>query len=360
MPEPPPLAGILAVVSKSALSRVGVAVPPLAGADLRSFGARIEELGYASAWTNDQYHSAFVGAAVLASTTARIEIGTAAAQAFARTPLATATSALDLAALSGGRFRLGLASGVRRLVEGWHGVRYERPAARLREYAEVVTALMTLLPSEGALRWKGDFFNFDISGYEFPHPDVPRPPVYLSGVRTGMVAMAAEVADGFIGHPAYTPGWIDRVVRPAIIAGSRARPETRAPLRLIARATVIVGEDAAAVRVSAARHVAGLARARAYEDLFAQAGFNTLAEAMRRSSDQQSAAELATEDAIEAFTLAGSAAQVAERLAVRLRGVDQLVLSAPQHVSAGEFVESLALLSREVISGSTILARHPQ
>ncbi len=357
MPERASRAGILASVSESVLERVGVTVPPLVGAGLRSFGARVEELGFASAWTNDQYHSAFVGAAVIAATTTRIEVGTAAVQAFARTPLATATGALDLAALSGGRFRLGLASGVRRLVEGWHGVRYDRPAARLREYAAVVTALMARLPSAGALRWKGEFFDIDISGYEFPHPDVMRPPVYLSGVRSGMVAMAAEVADGFIGHPAYTPGWIEAVVRPAIQSGSKERAPNRPALRLIARATAVVGEDAGAVRESAALHVAVLARARAYEDLFAQAGFGALAEVMRREPDQQAAARLATDASIEAFTLAGTAGEVAEKLAVRLRGVDQLVLSPPQHVTAATFLDALTALSRVATSGRAVLAR---
>ena len=64
------------------------------------------------------------------------------AWAFTRSPMILALSALDIDEASGGRFRLGLGAGVKRLNETWHGVDYGRPAPHLRETVEAVRLII--------------------------------------------------------------------------------------------------------------------------------------------------------------------------------------------------------------------------
>src|SRR4029077_5932551 len=74
----------------------------------------------------------------VAAQTERIDVGSAIFQIPARTPAMTAMTAATLDTLSGGRFRLGLGVSGPQVSEGWHGVRFDHPLARTREYVEIV------------------------------------------------------------------------------------------------------------------------------------------------------------------------------------------------------------------------------
>ena len=102
-----------------------------------------ERLGFDSVWSAEAYGSdAVTTVAWVAARTERIDVGTAIMQIPARTPAATAMTAITLDHLSGGRFRLGLGMSGPQVVEGWHGVPYGKPLARTREYVEIVRAML--------------------------------------------------------------------------------------------------------------------------------------------------------------------------------------------------------------------------
>ena len=102
-----------------------------------------ERLGYDSVWTAESYGSdAVTTIAWIAARTTRIHVGTAIMQIGARTPAASAMTAMTLDALSGGRFRLGLGVSNPQVVEGWHGQRFGKPLARTREYVSIVRAIL--------------------------------------------------------------------------------------------------------------------------------------------------------------------------------------------------------------------------
>ena len=328
------------------LSRISVALPPLTGPALPEFAREVERFGFGWSWTNDQYHSALVAAGAIAVATERIAIGTAVAQAFVRSPLVTALSAMDVAALCDGRFRLGLGSGVRRLVEGWHGVPYGKPAARLRECAELVRRIMGVAPTGEAIRWLGEHYQVDIAGYRYPSGGRRHIPILLTGVRPGMVQVAAEVADGFIGHPAFTPMWIAGVVRPALRAGASRRRPGLGALQVIARAAISIDSDGDRARTAARTYVADLAAGRAYTEIFQHAGF---AEAVAALRADPTATALVTEPMVDAFTVSGEPPDAFVRLADRMRGVDELLVSPAQSHSEdpGPFLQSL----RQIATG---------
>ena len=98
-----------------------------------------EALGVHSVWTVEGWgKDAVTPLAYLAARTDKIRLGTAIMQISARAPAMTAMTALTLAALSTNRFILGLGVSGPQVVEGLHGVRYDRPLSRLRETVEIV------------------------------------------------------------------------------------------------------------------------------------------------------------------------------------------------------------------------------
>src|SRR5436190_739351 len=102
-----------------------------------------ERLGFDSAWSAEAYGSDAVTLITWAAArTERIGVGTAIMQIPARSPAATAMTAITLDHLSKGRFRLGVGVSGRQVSEGWHGVAFNRPLERTREYVELVRVIL--------------------------------------------------------------------------------------------------------------------------------------------------------------------------------------------------------------------------
>ena len=131
--------------------------------------------------------------------------------------------------MSGGRFRLGLGSGVKRLNETWHNAEYGKPAPHLREAIEATRLIMQQAGAGEPIRYEGSYYDIDIKGWIRPHP-APREsvPIYTAGIQSGMCRMAGDVADGLIGHPIQSLRWIDEVVVDSFETGlkrSEPRPQ---------------------------------------------------------------------------------------------------------------------------------------
>ena len=162
-----------------------------------------EELGYECVWVSEAWGSDAVStAAWIAARTSRIGVGSAVMQLAARTPAATAMTAATLDTLSGGRFRLGLGTSGPRVVEGWHGVRFEDPLGWTREYVEVVRRALRrerLAFEGGRIRLpapRGTGLGEPLKLAFSPlRPDLP---IYLAALGPRNVALAAEVADGWL------------------------------------------------------------------------------------------------------------------------------------------------------------------
>src|SRR5256712_9780647 len=102
-----------------------------------------EALGFESVWMPEAYGTDAVSIlGALAARTERIGLGTGIVNVFSRTPALLAQTAVTLDQLSGGRFSLGLGTSGHQVVEGWHGVPFERPLRRMRETVEVIRQVM--------------------------------------------------------------------------------------------------------------------------------------------------------------------------------------------------------------------------
>src|ERR1700730_15406022 len=170
------------------------------GIDL-SLVQHAERLGFHSAWSAEAYGSDAVSPLCwIAARTERIRVGTAIMQIPARTPTLTATTALTIDQLSGGRFLLGLGVSGPQVVEGWHGVAFGKPLAKTREHVEIVRNVWR---REKPLEFKGQYYQIpyagaDATGLGKPlksilhgRPDIP---IYLAANRPKNEARASELA----------------------------------------------------------------------------------------------------------------------------------------------------------------------
>jgi alkanesulfonate monooxygenase SsuD/methylene tetrahydromethanopterin reductase-like flavin-dependent oxidoreductase (luciferase family) len=163
-----------------------------------------------------------------------LQLGTGIAMAFVRSPLETAMAALDLDRLSGGRLTLGLGSSVRDWNEARFGVPYDRPVARLRELVQLLHRLVTADEQREVGRFDGEFWQVDLRGVRLPRPVRPTLPITVAPLRAAMTEMAAEVADGILGHPVWSPRWITTEVRAAVERGLSRAGRRREDVRITA------------------------------------------------------------------------------------------------------------------------------
>jgi len=130
------------VSAPAALERVQIAGLGDSLEELGEQAREAEAAGIDCVWAVELFRSSVTQAMWLASQTETVGVATGIAWAFTRSPMILALSALDLDEASGGRFRLGLGAGVKRLNESWHGAEYGRPAPHLRETVEAVRLIV--------------------------------------------------------------------------------------------------------------------------------------------------------------------------------------------------------------------------
>jgi F420-dependent oxidoreductase-like protein len=189
--------------------------------------AEAERLGFDSAWSAEAYGSdALTPLAWWGSQTERIHLGTSICQLSARTPTAMAMAAIAMDHLTNGRFILGLGASGPQVVEGWYGQPYPKPLARTREYVEIIRKV---LARDEPVSYDGEFYQLPYPGgaglgkpvKSITHPLRKDLPIYLAAEGPKNVALAAEIADGWLAIY-YSPR-VDDFYREALNEGF-ARP----------------------------------------------------------------------------------------------------------------------------------------
>jgi len=291
-----------------------------------------DRLGYHSVWSAEAYGSDAVTTITwVAAQTARIKVGTAIMQIPARTPTLTATTALTLDELSGGRFVLGLGVSGPQVIEGWHGVAFGKPLLRTREYVEIVRAVWR---RDRPLEFKGACYQIPYAGPDATGLGKPLKsilhgradiPIYLAAIGPKNVALAAEIADGWL--PVFFSPERMTVFKDSLSAGFGAAGGGKSLARFDVAPTVpvILGADVQAcrdmVKPRLALYVGGMgARGRNfYNDLVRRYGYE---EAAVRIQDlylagKKAEAAAAVPDAlVDEIALCGPRERIKERLAL--------------------------------------------
>ena len=300
-----------------------------AGSDAAEVVRAAEGLGYESVWAAESYGSDVVSVlAWLAAQTETINLGAAIMQVPARPPAAAAMAGATIDKLSGGRFLFGFGPSGPQVSEGWYGVPYAKPWGRTREYIEVVREIIA---REGPVNHQGEH--------------------YTIGRKS--VEMAAEICDGwipiFFSVDAFEATWGEHL-EAGFAKGGRQRSDLEVSPSL---QVAIDGDLEAAKNVVKAGLVLyfggmGSRKTNFYVDLAHRFGFGDVADEVQQrfqDGDRGGAFEAMPDEIVEATSLVGTEAEVAERIErFRGAGIDRLICS-PVHVERAEQLHTLERLA---------------
>jgi len=296
-----------------------------------------ERLGVDAVWSAEAWgYDAVTPLAYLAAKTSRIKLGSGIIQAGTRTPALVAMTAMTLASLSNDRFLLGLGVSGPQVVEGWHGIPFERPVTRLREIIEIVR----LVSSGERLSYQGKVYQLPRPGGEGKAIRSSAParepvPVYLATLSPRSLRMTGELAQGWLGTsfmPEHAGVFFDDIA-----AGAQRAGRSLADLDLQAGGVVAFGEveELIPARKPGLAFTLGAMGSREhnfYNAAFQRAGYQEIAqEAQRRwlDGDREGAAALIPDELVLKTNLLGSEEQVQDRMrAYRDAGVTTLRVEA--------------------------------
>jgi F420-dependent oxidoreductase-like protein len=290
--------------------------------------AEAERLGFDSIWTAEAYGSdCLTPLAWWGASTSRIRLGTNILQLAARTPAATAMAAMTLDHLCGGRFVLGLGASGPQVVEGWYGQPYPRPLARTREYISLVRQIIA---RERPVEYDGEFFQLPYRGgtglgkplKSTVHPLRTDIPIFLAAEGPKNVALAAEIADGWL--PMFFSPASDGFYRTALAEGFARAGRTPDGFEVPAMVPVVVHDDVSAaadrVRPSLALYIGGMGAKSMnfHRDVFARMGYEETCEKVQQlylEGDKREAAAAIPTALVEDVALVGPPAKVRDELA---------------------------------------------
>ncbi|HLY94312.1 MAG TPA: LLM class F420-dependent oxidoreductase [Gaiellaceae bacterium] len=318
---------------------LGYATPGTNPAELAPLVKEAERLGYDSVWAAEAWGTDAVSVlAWMAASTSRIKVGSAIMQIPGRTPANTAMTAATLDLMSGGRFILGLGTSGPQVVEGWHGEPWGKPLVKTREYIEIVrSALRRDVVEHQGEHYRIPYDGPGATGLGKPLKMMLRPlradvPIYLAAIGPKNVALAAEIADG----------WLPIFVHPerfddafgASISGARAGFE------IAATAMVLVGDDVQALRDSLKPHLAlyvggmGAKGKNFYNSLMGRYGWEAEATRIQElylGGKQREAIAAVPDELVDAVSLVGPKERIRDRLeAWRASPVTTLMVGSPQ------------------------------
>ena len=186
----------------------------------------------------------FLGCALAAERTEKLEIGTGIAVAFARNPMTVALQANDVQALSGGRFILGLGSQIKPHITRRYSMEWSKPAARMREFVLAIRAIWDTWATGAPLNFEGDFYTHTLMAPFFdpgPNPH-GNPKVMVAGVGPLMTQAAGEVADGLLVHGFSTERYLREATLPNLEKGFEKAGRTREGFEITAPAFVVAAD----------------------------------------------------------------------------------------------------------------------
>ncbi|GAC1421085.1 MAG: LLM class F420-dependent oxidoreductase [Actinomycetota bacterium] len=309
-----------------------------------------ETAGFDSIWISELYsYDCFTTLTHLACNTTTIKVGSNIANIYARTPAMLAATAASLDQISGGRLILGLGVSGPQVIEGWHGVPYDRPLQRTREVIEICRTVM-----------RGDRLTFEGDVYKVTkglklinkgqRPDIP---IYVASLGPKNVAMTGEIADGWL------PTWFstthaERVFGPSLEEGFAKAGRTRDGFEIMPLVPVFVGDVKTGIQ--AGKFVIGFylggmgsKKQNFYNDLAKRYGYVEEAERIQDlflSGDKQAAIEAVPEELVDECCAIGDEDRIRERLKAFESVGCTGIIAAPVAGSNAERIAIIQTLAR--------------
>ncbi|HEY3842947.1 MAG TPA: LLM class F420-dependent oxidoreductase [Acidimicrobiales bacterium] len=295
--------------------------------------AELEKVGLDVVWVAEAYgYDAPSMMGYLAAKTERVQIGAAILPIYTRTPTLIAMTAAGVDAISGGRCVLGLGASGPQVIEGFHGVPYDRPLTRTREIIDVCRKVWA---REAPLTHDGAAYHIPLPAGQgtglgktlkiIGHPERSRIPIWVAALGEKNVAMTAEVADGWL--PLFFVAEKAKDVFGAALAeGSAKRDPSLDPLQIAAGGLLAIGEESEVAsirelgRATAALYIGGMGAKgkNFYNALACRYGYEKEAAEIQDlylGGQKAEAAAKVPDELLEATSLCGSEGYIKERLA---------------------------------------------
>lgn len=283
--------------------------------DVVELGVSAEDAGLDSVWHVEINREPFVPLTAIAARTKRIRLGTGVA-IWARSPILASLVAANLDELSGGRFLYGLGTGPPDWNRRFHGMSYERPARRIREYVDVMRGAWQAAHDGSAFDYEGELYR--IEDYRRPiRPEREQIPIFLATVQAGMCELVGEIADGVLFNVLSTPRYVREFAMPHLERGAARSGRDIATLEQAAAITAAVDADASAARRWARHHIAFYSVIPYFDVMFELHRFQREAAAIREAAargDPDGMIDAVSEEMIDTFAIAGTPDQCRRQL----------------------------------------------
>lgn len=289
-----------------------------------------DELGYDSVWLGETWgYELFTSMADLIHNTERIKIGAGIANVFTRSAALIAMSAATLDERSGGRILLGLGSSGHIVVERLHGVPFEKPLTRIREYVDVINILLR----GERLYYQGELLDLQQGFRLRMNPIREHIPIYVASITPKSLDQSGRIADGVI--PIFWPGDQFAALRTSLDQASEEAGRALGSTSIAPYITTVLVEDESqreAMRRAAREPVAFYIgrMGRFYAEHLERQGFSEEVAAVRKGWEQghDAAAAGVSDELLDTTALVGTADEISEKLSGWVaNGLDQPLLS---------------------------------
>ena len=297
--------------------------------EILDYSRQAQAAGAESLWSTELGRDAFVPLAAIANVTDGLRLGTGVAT-FARPPMHTETAAMTMAEMTDNNFVLGLGTAPPAWNENWHGLKFERPVRRMREYVECIRKMWTATV-EAPISYEGEMVRVTDYTRFIPAP-CPPVPIYLAAVRENMLQLAGEVGDGVIANLLNTTQYFEDVALPNLAAGLGKAGRAESDFEVTTLKVCAVHKDRQFARALARHSIAFYSTLPYFDMVLDPAGFTEQKERIRNlflDGDVKGMLGAVSDDMVDALVLAGTADDVLEQ-AKRFEGlVDTLILYCP-------------------------------
>jgi probable F420-dependent oxidoreductase len=282
------------------------------------------EIGYDGFFTAETQYDPFLPLALASSAEPGLELGTAIAVAFPRSPMVMALTAWDLARMSRGKFMLGLGTQVRAHIVRRYSTMWDRPGPRLREYILALRSIWSSWQNSTPLSFKGEFYEFSLMTPFFDPGPIASPdvPIFIAGVGPYLSRLAGELCQGFHIHPFHTVRYLDEVVLPGIRKGAAASGRSVDDVVRATTVFVITGENDSEIEQAiepVRQQISFYASTPSYAPVLEANGWDFGSEltAMSKRGQWAEMAGLITDDVVQAVGVAAPLDQLGEAIKER-------------------------------------------
>jgi probable F420-dependent oxidoreductase len=322
-------------------ANIGGSIDGTGGADLAGLTEQVaaaDSIGYDGVWTTEVSRDPFLPLVLAADRSAKLQLGTAVAVAFARNPMSMAVVANDLNVFSGGRFVLGLGSQIEAHITRRFSMPWSAPAERMREYVAALQAIWDSWQTGERLDFRGEHYRHTLMTPLFspgPSPYGP-PPVLVAAVGPKMTRVTAEVADGLLVHGFTTARYLREVTIPVVQEGLRTSGRNRDQFTMVYPGLVVTGGDERAFEEASTqvrRQIAFYGATPAYRGVLDLHGWGDLHSELHRlskSGNWTTMTNLIDDEVLNTFAVVGEPKQVGAQIVHRFSGlVNRFTLYTP-------------------------------